>query len=355
LITSAFIGAIAISFALIQTQTSINSTFNNYFDDQIHWDVQTRFDSFKSEVEIQDIFDEYSFIKSYEFYLSGNAEIANQPEYSLDIRGLQPNSSLYTINLKEGSLFSNDTAQEGIISSYSAKPLGLHVGDYFEFKMLGTEFRIKIVGVARDLDIPNSCFMLLPAIEEKIGFPVKNGAFLQLTDRSTVDSSTYESFLFELNENSEIQYAVEKDTYEARMLHMVGTQLFIVQVTIVLALIISFLIIFVTAFVSIIERTREIALQRTFGFRKSQIVAQIFLEIGILITLAVIFGIVIGGEGLGRLIQYFIGKLFFKLDFVYHWTDYISIIGFTTVCALLATLPSINLLQKQKLATAIIE
>ncbi|MHA1619552.1 MAG: ABC transporter permease, partial [Promethearchaeota archaeon] len=48
LITAAFIGAIAISFALIQTQTSITGTFNNYFDDQIHWDAQTRFDFYKS-------------------------------------------------------------------------------------------------------------------------------------------------------------------------------------------------------------------------------------------------------------------------------------------------------------------
>ncbi|MHA1672945.1 MAG: ABC transporter permease, partial [Promethearchaeota archaeon] len=75
LITAAFIGAIAISFALIQTQTSITGTFNNYFDDQIHWDAQTRFDFYKSETEIDLIFGEYDFIKDYEPYLHGNAEI----------------------------------------------------------------------------------------------------------------------------------------------------------------------------------------------------------------------------------------------------------------------------------------
>jgi len=136
---------------------------------------------------------------------------------------------------------------------------------------------------------------------------------------------------------------------------MINTQLFIVQVTIVLALIISFLIIFVTAFISIIERTREIALQRSFGFKKSQILVQIFLEMGILITFAVLFGILLGGEGLGRVLQFFIGKLFFKLDFVYFWGDYISIIGFATGCVLLSTIPGISMLRKQKLATAIIE
>ncbi len=355
LITCAFIGAIAISFALIQTQTSITGTFNNYFDDQIHWDVQTRFDSFKSDADIELIFEDYAFINSYEPYLDGDTEILDQPEYGLNIRGFIPNSALYSIDLKEGALFSNDTAQEGIISSYSAKPLGLEVGDYFEFMLLGAEFRIKIVGIARDLDIPNSCFMLLPAIEETVGFSAINGALIQLDNEESFDSADYENFLFELNENPKIQYAIEKETYENQMLQMINTQLFIVQVTIVLALMISFLIIFVTSFISIIERKREIALQRSFGFKKNQILVQIFIEMGILISLAVLFGIIVGGEGLGRLLQFFIGKFFFKLDFVYFWGDYVSIIGFATGCVLLSTFPGINMLRKQNLATAIIE
>ncbi len=355
LITSAFIGAIAISFALIQTQTSITGTFNNYFDDQIHWDVQTRFDSFKSEADVDQIFDGYDFIDSYEPYLHGDTEILDHPEYGLNIRGFLPNSALYSIDLKEGALFSNDTAQEGIISSYSAKPLGLEVGDYFEFMLLGTEFRIKIVGIARDLDIPNSCFMLLPAIKENVGFSPINGAFIQLENGESLDSADLENFLFELNENPQIQYAIEKETYENQMLQMINTQLFIVQVTIVLALMISFLIIFVTGFISIIERSREIALQRSFGFKKSQIIVQIFLEMGILITLAVLFGILLGGEGLGRIIQFFIGKLFFKLDFVYFWGDYVTIVAFATGCVILSSFPGINMLRKQNLATAIIE
>lgn len=355
LITSAFISAIAISFALIQTQTSINTTFDNYFDNQIHWDVQTRFDSFKSEAEIQNILDEYDFIESYEPYLSGNTEMPDMPEYSLDLRGLQPDSTLYTISLKEGAMFSNESAQEGIISSYSAKPLGLGVGDYFNFSLLEVEFQIEIVGIVRDLDIPNSCFMLIPAIEETLGFSAINRAFIKLANMDTLNTASIDSLLLDLNENTQIQYAIMKDTYETRMVHMVNTQLFIVKVTIVLSLVISFLIIFVTAFVSIIERTREIALQRTFGFRKGQIFLQIILEIGALILLAVLFGIALGGEGLGRLIKYFISELFFELDSVYFWGDYLMTFGFALSCVFISTLPSLNLLRKLQLATAIRE
>ncbi|MHA1309196.1 MAG: ABC transporter permease, partial [Candidatus Heimdallarchaeota archaeon] len=81
LITCAFIGAVAISFALIQTQSSINGTFSNYFDNQIKWDVLTRFDSNKSVAEIESIFDQFDFIKSYEHYLKGNIEMPDKPEY----------------------------------------------------------------------------------------------------------------------------------------------------------------------------------------------------------------------------------------------------------------------------------
>ena len=355
LITCAFIGAIAISFALIQTQSSINGTFDNYFNNQIHWDVQTRFDSFKTEVEIESVFENYTFVKNYEPYIHGNAEIPDTPDYGLEIRGLQNNSSLFSLNLEEGTLFSNATAQEGIISSYSAKPLELEIGDYFNFSSFGAEFRIEIVGIVRDLDVPNSCFMLIPAIEETIGFSAINNAFLQLHNMDSMSSEALDSILLDLNENIGIQYAITKDTYEARMVHMVNTQLFIVKVTIILALIISFLIIFVTAFVSIIERTREIALQRTFGFQKGQIWFQIILELGFLITFAVIFGIAAGGEGLGRMIQFFISEFFFKLDAIYFWGDYLLILGFAAGCVLLSTLPSIRLLRNQKLASAIIE
>ncbi len=355
LITCAFIGAIAISFALIQTQSSINGTFDNYFNNQIHWDVQTRFDSFKTEVEIESVFENYTFVKNYEPYIHGNAEIPDTPDYGLEIRGLQNNSSLFSLNLEEGTLFSNATAQEGIISSYSAKPLELEIGDYFNFSSFGAEFRIEIVGIVRDLDVPNSCFMLIPAIEETIGFSAINNAFLQLHNMDSMSSEALDSILLDLNENIGIQYAITKDTYEARMVHMVNTQLFIVKVTIILALIISFLIIFVTAFVSIIERTREIALQRTFGFQKGQIWFQIILELGFLITFAVIFGIAAGGEGLGRMIQFFISEFFFKLDAIYFWGDYLLILGFAAGCVLLSTLPSIRLMRNQKLASAIIE
>ena len=355
LITMAFIGAIAISFALIQTQTSINGTFDNYFNDQIHWDIQTRFDSFKSMADIETMFENYSFIESYEPYLSGNADIPDRSDYGLEIRGLQPNSTLYSLNLEEGTTFTNATAQEGIISSYSAIPLGLEVGDHFNFSMLGAEFNIEIIGVIRDLDIPNSCFMLIPAINKTTGFSAIDNAFIKVDNMESLSTEEIDSILLELNEDSEIRYAITKDTYETRMIHMVNTQLFIVKVTIILALIISFLIIFVTGFVSIIERTREIALQRTFGFQKPQIWFQIILEMGFLIGLAVIFGLAVGGEGLGRLIQFFIGKFFFKLDAVYFWGDYLLIVGFAIGCVILSTLPIVQILRKQKLASAIIE
>ncbi|MCF2143140.1 MAG: FtsX-like permease family protein [Candidatus Heimdallarchaeota archaeon] len=355
LITSAFIGAIAISFALIQTQTSINSTFDNYFTDQIYWDLQLRFDGFKSVNEIQQIIEDYDFIESFEPYLHSNIQLEDNPDYGLELRGFQFNTSLYSIKLKKGSLFSNETVQEGIISSYSAKPLGLDVGDNVNFSLLGVDLQIKIVGIARDLDVPNSLLMTLPAIENNLGFPVLNYALVKLENSNSLSTKEVNAILLELNENSNIQYAIMKETYEEQMVHMVNTQLFIVKVTVVLSLIISFLIIFVTAFISIVERTREIALLRTFGFLKSQIFSQLFVEIGSLISIAVLVGLAVGGEGLGRMIQFLIGKLFFELDTTYFWGDYLMIIGFTAGCVLLSTLPSLNLLRKQKLATAIIE
>lgn len=121
------------------------------------------------------------------------------------------------------------------------------------------------------------------------------------------------------------------------------------------AMIISFITIFVIAFISVLERSREIALQRVFGFSKWQILGQILIELSLFVAIALLFGIFIGGNLLGQLISEIISEYFFKVEIYQDLTNYLIVTAFSLGCILISTFPGINLLQKQNLAVSIDE
>ena len=352
LTTSAFIGAIVISFALLQTNSSISGTFAGYFDDQINWDIKTEFHGFQDDTIIDLMIEDYAELSNIEPLFEMGVEPVNNPELSVKIRGLEPNSELIEIDLQKGRWFSNDTALEGIMSSYIAEPLEIEVGDSFEFWFLNQLVEINIVGICRDLDAHISCYMNLPALEQILGFTPINSALLEV--RNLTDDEL-NNLILNLNREPTIQFAIEKSTYEEQMQQMVSSQTMIVTVMIALGLIISFLTIFVTGYISIIERDREIALLRVFGFNKKQIVGHIIIELGVLSMFAVGFGFLIGGEGLGRLLITIISEMFFELEVYRNIGDYLLVFGFSAICIGVSLYPGISLIRKQKLATSIQE
>lgn len=112
---------------------------------------------------------------------------------------------------------------------------------------------------------------------------------------------------------------------------------------------------FVIAFISVLERSREIALQRVFGFTKLQILIQILIELSLFVIIALLVGIFIGGESLGALISEIISEFFFEVETYRSISNYTIIIAFSIGCILFSTIPGINLLRKQNLAVDIDE
>jgi ABC-type antimicrobial peptide transport system permease subunit len=353
LTTLAFIGTITISFALLQTESSVDKTFENYFSNQIKWDMKTQFNNFQTEESVEMFGDNFSEISIIEPYLQLGGEPVSNPELSVQLRGLIPDSKLILIDLEEGELFSNETAPEGIIASYVAKPLNLQVGDEFEFYAAAQNFSITIVGICTDLDAHISLYMTLPAIEEILGYPLINGALIEI--QTPIDSEELDDLILRINEENGVQYAILKSVYENRMKQMVDSQIVIVSVMVAVAFIISFITIFVIAFISVLERSREIALQRVFGFSKLQILGQILIELSLFVIIALLVGIFIGGESLGALISEIISEFFFEVETYRDISNYTIIIAFSIGCILLSTIPGINLLRTQNLAVSIDE
>lgn len=214
LTTLAFIGTITISFALLQTETSVDRTFENYFSNQLKWDIKTQFNNFQTEEWVENFGDNFSEILIIEPYLQLGGEPMANPELSVQLRGLVPDSKLILIDLEKGQFFSNDTSPEGIVASYIAISLGLEVGDEFNFYVAGQNFSITIVGICTDLDAHISLYMNLPAIEEILGYPFINGALIQ--NAPSLDSEAIDDLILSINEENTVQFAILKNVYEIR-------------------------------------------------------------------------------------------------------------------------------------------
>jgi putative ABC transport system permease protein len=85
-----------------------------------------------------------------------------------------------------------------------------------------------------------------------------------------------------------VRVAFTKDYYEQRILFISSSQSMIIRIMVVLAFIIGIVSTFTTFLIAIIERERELALLRVFGYSKYKLFIQILFEAMVIGALALI-------------------------------------------------------------------
>ncbi|MHA1562180.1 MAG: ABC transporter permease [Promethearchaeota archaeon] len=344
----AFMSSIMLSFSLLGTQTSLGRTQEEYFNNHENWDVKGIFNEFDNTQNIYDTISNFSSIEYSEPILESIVQPDQNNELIVLINGIIQDSQLVDIDLQEGSGFSNETAAECIMSIYIANRLECNVGDNFSFWLGTNQINVSIVGFCRNLGSPAAMFVQLPYLEEELGIMPVNGI---LASANVGDS---DKLIDQMNNHTDIKFALSKQTYEDRIGNMISVQTIIVNVMVLLGAIISFLTIFSTAFIIILERTREISLQRVFGFSKFQVLSQLGFELGILTTISLIFGF-ISGNFLNLYWLSMISETFFTVDYYFVYTDYLLVFGFALLTVLVSLLPKVQTLKNQNLAKEIEE
>ncbi|MHA1475004.1 MAG: ABC transporter permease [Promethearchaeota archaeon] len=337
-----------LSFSLLGTQTSLGRTQEEYFNNHENWDVKGIFNEFDNTQNIYDTISNFSSIEYSEPILESIVQPDQNNELIVLINGIIQDSQLVDIDLQEGSGFSNETAAECIMSIYIANRLECNVGDNFSFWLGTNQINVSIVGFCRNLGSPAAMFVQLPYLEEELGIMPVNGI---LASANVGDS---DKLIDQMNNHTDIKFALSKQTYEDRIGNMISVQTIIVNVMVLLGAIISFLTIFSTAFIIILERTREISLQRVFGFSKFQVLSQLGFELGILTTISLIFGF-ISGNFLNLYWLSMISETFFTVDYYFVYTDYLLVFGFALLTVLVSLLPKVQTLKNQNLAKEIEE
>jgi len=344
----AFMGSIMLSFSLLVTQTSLGRTQEDFFNDHENWDAKGIFNEFDNTQNIYDTISNFGSIEYSEPFLEYIVQPDENSELIVLINGIIQDSQLIDIDLQEGSDFSNETAAECIMSIYIANRLECKVGDNFSFWLGTNQVNVSVVGLCRNLGSPVSMFVQLPFLEEELGIMPVNGILASANGGDSVE------LIDQMNNHTDIKFAMSKQTYEDKISNMISSQTIIVNVMVLLGAIISFLTIFSTAFIIILERTREISLQRVFGFSKFQVLSQLGFELGILTTISLIFGF-ISGNFLNLYWLSMISETFFTVDYYFVYTDYLLVFGFALLTVLVSLLPKVQTLKNQNLAKEIEE
>ena len=343
----AYAGSVMLAFSLIVAQSSVFTTKDIYFSEQVGWDVKTVFyPGFNTTTFLT--LSNSSGIEEVELYLETLIQSEDDLEGLVFLRGVEANSSMVEIDIQKGNLFTNSTAQEIIMSLYVAEQLGLEVGDPFNFRFLGQEINTTIIGLNRDLELTISIYIQLEAMEEILGFSPHNGMLLK------VNPNDSESVIEEFNTNPEVSFALTQGKFEERITNLITTQTIIVNVMVALGFMVSFLAIFATSFISSIEREREYALFRVFGYTSLNILGQLFIEIMILCVLSLILGLAVGNF-LALYWNSIISSIFFTIDLHQTWLNYLVSSGFAILAVSISIIPAFQLIIRQNLAEQINE
>ncbi|WP_457557961.1 FtsX-like permease family protein [Candidatus Harpocratesius sp.] len=343
----AFCFSVILSFSLMAVQTNLNQTQDDFFQN-IQWDIKGVFTNYDFNETIFDNLSKYDGIKEAEPILETYIQPYEHYNKLAMIVGIVADSELMWIDLQEGSTFSSSNSSECIMSQYLAEHLGYSIGDKFSFVFQFKQINFTVVGLTRDMATPLSVYIQLPYLEEVLGFMPINGMVAVTEEGQGKDVLNY------LNMQDSISMAVQSSTLEKRMNVIISTQTLVVEVMAILGFNISFLSIFSTATIIILEREREYSLQRIFGFSKYQVIMQILIELGLLALISLVFGYV-GGNIFEIYLLNLLSSIFFKIDAYFKIANYLILLGFTFLTVSISITPQLSLLQQKSLPKGIME
>ena len=155
------------------------------------------------------------------------------------------------------------------------------INDYVVFKYKTQEKQFKIVGIYEDAISESTIYFNYNDIKEMFSIE-PNVAYLYTSNQQEIKREvTKKGYFFSYIEES---LNIFNDSFDI--------VIYLLSIFTILSLIISFIMIIVVLYISVLERTREIGILRAFGFVKKDI-KKMFLSDG------VIFGIISGILGIG--------------------------------------------------------
>ncbi len=345
--------ALALSSSLLATSNSVKANVRDHYRRNIEWDIQATFFSSVNESLIASIGNDARIEqvqKEYVFYTQPEEDISK----ILIGRAIEFPSTLETFELESGKVITDNNVTECLISSNEAKEMKLSVGDRITLLLPKSKLILTIRGTIVDLD--QTVAVVFPHQILKQHF---KDYYPEITDyyNSIMISAREEekkAIIQELNNNSAIQEVRTRTDSLNRMIRWINTTIIVVNLMMLLGFLIAFIALFNTFFMSTVEREREFAIMKAFGYSGWALFRSLLYEACIVVPVGSFLGLIVSYP----LALYFLGLIeFYFVKMQYYLL--MSTIAVSVIFALLATLTSIfpgfYIVNKKPIPTAMVE
>ncbi len=337
----AIILSMSFSIGLLATFSSVQGTVDVYFQESLRYDYLVTYDSFMNQSEL-DFYQNLSWIEDYEPMFQFYIQSPDNFTHIYTLRGVFPNNSLVSwdfVRKMNGFKDQYDmTGNRAVIAENLLKRDEKDIGDNITILWrFGEEEKVNltvtIAASTRDFDQPSALYVNLNYLIQQL--ENKSDYFNSVLIKGKPNSPKQIEIL---RNRPHVEFVYDRNLREDVIVRIVNSQTIIVYLTVLLGLIIAFVSLFNTEYMSILERDRELTIMRTFGFNWHHLLFLFLLEIMFLVP----WSISIAFVGSYPIALYFIQLLRdagFQID--YYFGDQIVwiVAVFIMISALFSILP----------------
>ena len=281
----AVMSALSLSAALVATVDIANYQIPKNINESIVWDIEVNFYQPVSEAVVN-TYASMAHVEKVEPYLRMTT-MTTANDTSLIFLEVQPwNSSMTNYNFKEGSVFIEEGTNECFVNARLLYELGLSNGDNLSLWFYNLQLNLTIIGISDSWASPSSVIIQKEYLELLLGPTIRFTAM-----RLLVEDGFEDELVEKLNEEDEsISFATTSKFFLSQMMEIIHVEQQIAYVAVVLGFIVAFIAIFNTTFISSLERTREFAIMRAFGFSNGSILKISLIENAVLTPVSFLAG-----------------------------------------------------------------
>ncbi len=299
LTTMSFILALTFSASIMYTDYSTRASVDVFFEQNVNFEIyaHTGFEDAANQTKLNSI-QQIENVESVEprFQLFGN--IKGHPELVTYLVGLQHDSKAFIPPIIKGRNIQENTS-EIMISNYIANVYGFSIGQTIMLTIFNKEMNFTVVGVHNDSFQTISIIADLDYLSSKFIVPGSNQTYAQrgismfnILMIKLSDSSRTQQTVNLLNTEYEwIEYALSVEVIHRQQKSFVESQIQVVYILVLLGLIVAFMTVFTTQFISLVERDLEFGMLQVFGKYKRELYSETLVEILIvwLFTILAVF------------------------------------------------------------------
>ena len=280
--------ALALSASLVATVDIVNLQIPKNIDESINWDIEANFYLPVTQADV-DMYASLPHIEKVEpYFRMKTMTTTNDTTYIyLDTQPYKSNMTNYNFRARHG--FSEEGSSECMINARVLTALGLSNGDNITLWFYQMQLEFTIVGVSDSWAASTAVIIQTEYLESILGPAIRFTAM-----RMIVEEGYQEEIVDSLNENdASIRFATTSEFFKKQMMEIIHVEQEIAYVAVVLGFIVAFIAIFNTTFISSLERTREFAIMRAFGFSNYSVLQISGIENAVLTPVAFLIGMVL--------------------------------------------------------------